>query len=124
MTSGNFEALWPTDPKFSVFKDLSPFQSVSKVQGAGSTLRMGFALSKWLHLLPKMGFVDSLMHTTVVTTWLIENWNLIFKQKQKLLFNHINERGIEFFFKISYRTMLGNSLYFNLLHANSLCAVG
>ena len=32
---------------FSVFKDLYPFQSVSKVKGAGSNLRVSFALSKW-----------------------------------------------------------------------------
>ena len=29
LTAGNFEALWPTDPKFSVLKDLNPFLKYS-----------------------------------------------------------------------------------------------
>ena len=47
--AGNFAALWPTDPKFSVLKDLNPFKTVSKVQEASIILRVGFALSKWPH---------------------------------------------------------------------------
>ena len=46
--SMKLKVLWSTDTKFSVFKDLNPFQSV-KVQDAGSTLRVSFALSKWPH---------------------------------------------------------------------------
>ena len=38
---------------------------MSKVQEASIILKMGFALSKCPHLLHKMGFVDSLTHTTV-----------------------------------------------------------
>ena len=36
-----------------------------KVQKASRISRMGSALSKWPHLLHKMGFVDSLIQTTV-----------------------------------------------------------
>ena len=43
----NFAALWPTDPKFSAFKDLNPFKTVSKAHKTSSILRVGFALSKW-----------------------------------------------------------------------------
>ena len=49
LTASNFEALWPTDLKFSAFKDLNFFSIVLKVQEAGSILRVGFALSKWPH---------------------------------------------------------------------------
>ena len=63
--ASNFEILWPTDPKFSVFKDLNFFSTVPKVQEATRILGMGFALSKWPHLLHKLGFVDSLMQTNV-----------------------------------------------------------
>ena len=68
----NFAALWPTDPKFLAFKDLDPFLTVSKVQEASRILRMGFSLSKWPHLLHKMGLDDSQSHTTVIencTSW-------------------------------------------------------
>ena len=50
LTASNFEALWPIDLKFSAFKDLFPFSIVSKVQEAGSILKVVFALSKWPHL--------------------------------------------------------------------------
>ena len=50
LTASNFKALWPTDLKFSAFKDLFPFSIVSKAQEAGSILRVNFALSKWHHL--------------------------------------------------------------------------
>ena len=63
--ASNFAALWPTDPKFLAVKDLNPFSTVYKVQEDSRILRMGFDLSKWPHLLHKMGFVDSLMQTTV-----------------------------------------------------------
>ena len=49
LTAGNFEALWPTDPKFSALKDLNLFKTVPKVQEASIILRVGFALSKWPH---------------------------------------------------------------------------
>ena len=39
--AGNFEALWHTDPKFSVLKDLNPFKTVSKVQEPSNVLKMG-----------------------------------------------------------------------------------
>ena len=55
----------PIDPKFLALKDLDPFSTVYKVQEDGKILRMGFDLSKWPHLLHKMGFDDSLTHTTV-----------------------------------------------------------
>ena len=65
LTTSNFVALWPRDPKFLAVKDLKPFSTVSKVQEASRILRMGFDLSKLPHLLHKMGFVDSLKHATV-----------------------------------------------------------
>ena len=65
LMAGNFVALWPTDPKFSALKDLNLFSTLPKVQEASRILRMCFALSKWPHLLHKMGFVDSLTQTTV-----------------------------------------------------------
>ena len=65
LMASSFAALWPTDPKFSASKDLILFSTVSKAQEASRILKMGFALSKWPHLLHKMGFVDSLTHTTV-----------------------------------------------------------
>ena len=45
----NFAALQPTDLKFSASKDLNPFTTVLKVQGANSILRVSFALSKYPH---------------------------------------------------------------------------
>ena len=65
LMASNFASLWLTDPKFSAIKDLYCFSTVKKVQEASRILRMGFALSKWPHLLHKMGFVDSLTQTTV-----------------------------------------------------------
>ena len=44
---GNFAALSQRDPKFSAMKDLNPFKTVLKVQGASSILRVSFALSKY-----------------------------------------------------------------------------
>ena len=61
----NFVALWPTDTKFSAIKDLNPFQTVSKFQEASKILKLDFALSKWPHLLHKIGFVHSQMVATV-----------------------------------------------------------
>jgi len=49
LTASNFDALWPTDPIFTVFKDLNPFKRYFKYQEAGSILRVIFALSKWPH---------------------------------------------------------------------------
>ena len=66
--ASNFAVLWPTKPKFSASKDLNTFSIVLKFQESSRILRMGFALSKWPHLLHKMGFVDSLAHTTVVVS--------------------------------------------------------
>ena len=45
----NFEALWPTDPKFLALKDLILFKRYIKNQDARSTLRVDFSLSKWPH---------------------------------------------------------------------------
>jgi len=44
--ASNFAALSPTDPKFSALKDLNSFSIVSKLQEAGSILKVDFALSK------------------------------------------------------------------------------
>ena len=49
LTASNFAALWPTDLKFSAFKDLNPFSKCVKFQEATSMLRLGFVLSKWPH---------------------------------------------------------------------------
>ena len=46
LMASNFAALSPTDPKFSVLKDLNPFSTVHTVQEAGSILKVGFALLK------------------------------------------------------------------------------
>ena len=48
--ASNFAALWPKDPKFSAKKDLNLFKKLWKVQNASSSIRVGFALSKWPHL--------------------------------------------------------------------------
>ena len=65
LIASNLKVLWPTDMKYSALKDLNLFQTVSKVQEASRILKMVFALSKWSHLLHKMGFVHSQMVTTV-----------------------------------------------------------
>jgi len=49
LTASNFDALWPTDPIFTVLKDLNPLKRYFKYQEAGSILRVIFAHSKWLH---------------------------------------------------------------------------
>ena len=49
LTASNFAALWPTDPKFLVLKDLLFFSECIEFQGTGSILKVGFALSKWSH---------------------------------------------------------------------------
>ena len=49
LTAGNFESLWPTDPKLSVLRDLNPFLKCYINQEASSILRVDFALSKWPH---------------------------------------------------------------------------
>ena len=63
--ASNFATLLPTDLKLSEIKDLNPFSTVLNVREASRTLWMGFALSKWPHLLHKMGFVDSVTQTIV-----------------------------------------------------------
>ena len=45
LMASNFAALSPADTKFLALKDLNPFSTVSKVQEAGSILKVGFALS-------------------------------------------------------------------------------
>ena len=50
LMAGKFAALWPTDPKFSAFKDLNLFKKHTKNQEASCILRVFFALSKWPHL--------------------------------------------------------------------------
>ena len=77
--ASNFVVLWPTDPKFSSFEDLILFSNICKGWEAIRILRIGFALSKCPHLLHKMGFVDSLTHTTVQPcNW---NWRRVMKKK-------------------------------------------
>ena len=49
LTASNFAALWPTDLKFSAFKDLKPFSKCVKFQEVTSILRLCFVLSKWPH---------------------------------------------------------------------------
>ena len=44
LTASNFAALWPTDPKFLAWKDLSLFKTVSNVREASSIVKVGFAL--------------------------------------------------------------------------------
>ena len=46
LMASNFTALSPTDLKFLALKDLNLVLIVSKVQEAGSILKVGFALSK------------------------------------------------------------------------------
>ena len=86
LMASNFEALWPTDSKFSELKDLNPFLTDWKVQEASRMLRIGFALSKWPHLLHKMGFVDSLTQTTVKACYSI----LALKKLMVLLRFHLH----------------------------------
>ena len=50
LTASNFAVLWPTDPKFSAFKDLNLLKKHTKNQEASSILRVVFALSKSPHL--------------------------------------------------------------------------
>ena len=50
LTAGNVVAHWPTDPKFSVLKDLNFLKKHTKSQEASSILKVVFALSKWPHL--------------------------------------------------------------------------
>ena len=50
LTDNIFAALWPTDPIFTVLKDLNLLKKHIKSQEADSILRISFALSKWPHL--------------------------------------------------------------------------
>ena len=50
LKAGKFAALWPTDFKFSAFKDLNLLKKHTKNQEASSILKVVFALSKWPHL--------------------------------------------------------------------------
>ena len=49
LKAGDFAALWHTDPKILVLKDLNPICIVSKVKETSSVLRVSFALSNWPH---------------------------------------------------------------------------
>ena len=49
LTTGNFEAIWPKDLKFSAIKDLNRLKKYAKYQEASSILKVDFALSKWPH---------------------------------------------------------------------------
>ena len=49
LTASNFAALGSTDPKFLELKDLLFFSLCIEFQGAGSILKVGFALSKCPH---------------------------------------------------------------------------
>ena len=55
LTASNFEALWPTDPKFLALQDLLFFSDCIEFQSAGSILKLGFALSNDLIF---MGFIQ------------------------------------------------------------------
>ena len=46
LTASDFDALKPTDPKFSALKDLNPLTTLSKFQEASSIFLLGFALLK------------------------------------------------------------------------------
>ena len=46
LMAGKFEALWPTEPIFTVLKDLNLFKNCIKNQEASNNFRIGFALSK------------------------------------------------------------------------------
>ena len=48
LTASNFAFLRPTDPKFLALKDLLFLQCI-EFQGAGSILKVGFAMSKRPH---------------------------------------------------------------------------
>ena len=72
LMAGNFAAHWPTDPKFSAWKDLNLLKKHTKNQEASSILRVVFALSKWPHLhreWPKRRF-----HVTVAVCNLNSNY--------------------------------------------------
>ena len=49
-TTGNFEAMWLKDLKFSEIKDLNCLKRYAKYQEASCIIRVAFALSKWPHL--------------------------------------------------------------------------
>ena len=46
LTASNFAVLKSTDPKFLALKDILFFSQCNEFQGAGSILKVGFALSK------------------------------------------------------------------------------
>ena len=50
LKASNFEALWTTDLIFLAWKDLLCFPKYVKIQKSCSIFRIGFALSKTLHL--------------------------------------------------------------------------
>ena len=50
LTAGNFEALWPTDPKFLALKDLNLLKEYIKYQETSYNSRLGFAQSNRPHL--------------------------------------------------------------------------
>ena len=47
--ANNFDALWPTDPIFTVSEDLNTLKRYIKYQKAKSIFRVIFSLSKWPH---------------------------------------------------------------------------
>ena len=49
LTASNFAALWPIDLEILAIKDLLFFSQCIEFQGAGSILKVSFALSKWPH---------------------------------------------------------------------------
>ena len=69
LTVGNFEALWPKDPKFSALKDLNLLKKHTKNQEASIILRVVFALSKWPHLHRKTAFCPYSFSITVCPVW-------------------------------------------------------
>jgi len=46
LRASNFKILYSADPKFLAFKDLNPFNIVSKFQDISSILRVGFDMPK------------------------------------------------------------------------------
>ena len=74
LTDSNFAALSPTDPKFSALKDLITFLTVSKVQEAGSILKVGFALSKGPHL--HRAYLVTVYNQNFIAVYAISNQNL------------------------------------------------
>ena len=73
LTTGNFEAIWPKDLKFSAIKDLNCLKKYFRYQEASSILKMGFALSKWPHL-HWAYLLGSRLHLVSTVLMMLSNW--------------------------------------------------